>query len=70
MKIIDILVKMVNGERLPKKIKYDDKIWCLKETSTVCDYYTDDVWPFLDEYITLHFDLTDVIFFEVEILEN
>ena len=31
MKIIDLLVKIANGEEVPKKIKYDDKIYYLNK---------------------------------------
>ena len=73
MRIVDLLCKMANGEDLPKKIKYNEIIWILKETPEDYDYYSEDeefLWSFLDEYITLHFGITDILSWEVEIIEN
>ena len=40
MRIIDLLNKIANGEEVPKKIKFGDKIW--KYDSSVQDYMNED----------------------------
>ena len=66
IKVIDLLVKIANGEEVPKKIKYNNKIW----EYYVCanDYKGEDIWLFeeLFEYRrTIEF-IND----EVEIIEE
>ena len=70
MKIIDLLNKIANGEEVPKKIKYNDKIWRLASDGTyfIGSDYGYDFWlehgddKFEDEPITLND--------EVEIIEE
>ena len=70
IKIIDLLVKIANGEEVPKKIKYRDRIW--EYTTTVIgkgyQYYND----FYQEWITLQNQvyLEEVLNDEVEIIEE
>ena len=70
MKVIDLLNKIANGEEVPEKIKYNDKIWRLASDRTyfIGSDYGYDFWvahgddKFEDEVITLND--------EVEILEE
>lgn len=70
MKIIDLLVKISQGERMPKKIKYEGYV---QEYDKVAkDYYRNDID---EEYIYLFQDLfkKETSFFinnEVEIIEE
>lgn len=66
IKIIDLLVKIANGEEVPEKIKYNNKIWEYDVYSN--DYKGEDIWLFeeLFEYRrTIEF-IND----EVEIIEE
>lgn len=66
IKIIDLLVKIANGEQVPEKIKYNNKIWEYDAYSN--DYKGEDIWLFeeLFEYRrTIEF-IND----EVEIIEE
>lgn len=70
MKIIDLLVKISQGERMPKKIKYEGYVW--KYDKVAKDYYRNDID---EEYIYLFQDLfkKKTGFFinnEVEIIEE
>ena len=70
MKIIDLLVKISQGERMPKKIKYEGYVW--EYSTDGKDYYRNDVDG---EYIYLFQDLfkKETGFFinnEVEIIEE
>lgn len=70
MKIIDLLVKISQGERMPKKIKYEGYVW--KYDKVAKDYYRNDID---EEYIYLFQDLfkKETGFFinnEVEIIEE
>lgn len=61
MKIIDLLNKMANGERLPNKIKLDGKIWTCKEDRKyynqceieLIDWYGNELQRCLNDYIEL-----------------
>ena len=70
MKIIDLLLKMANGEKLPKKIKYRDNIW--EYISTVkgrgYQYYNTLYleWETLQNQVYLEECLND----EVEIIDE
>jgi hypothetical protein len=70
MKIIDLLVKISQGEKMPKKIKYEGYVW--EYDKDVKDYHRNDI----DEgYIYLFQDLFEKAtgFFinnEVEIIEE
>lgn len=70
MKIIDLLNKIANGEEIPKKIKYRDKIW--EYTSTVkgrgYQYYSIpyEEWKTLQNQVYLEECLND----EAEIIEE
>ena len=44
IKIIDLLVKIANGEQVPEKIKYENKIWEYDVYSN--DYKGEDIWLF------------------------
>lgn len=66
IKIIDLLVKIANGEQVPEKIKYNNKIWEYYVYAN--DYKEEDIWLFeeLFEYRrTIEF-IND----EVEIIEE
>lgn len=70
MKIIDLLVKISQGERMPKKIKYEGYVWEYDKAAK--DYYRNDID---EEYIYLFQDLfkKETGFFinnEVEIIEE
>ena len=70
MKIIDLLVKISQGERMPKKIKYEGYVWEYDKVAK--DYYRNDTD---EEYIYLFQDLfkKETGFFinnEVEIIEE
>ena len=70
MKIIDLLVKISQGERMPKKIKYEGYVWEYDKVAK--DYYRNDID---EEYIYLFQDLfkKETGFFinnEVEIIEE
>lgn len=52
MKIIDLLVKISQGERMPKKIKYEGYVWEYDKVAK--DYYRNDID---EEYIYLFQDL-------------
>lgn len=39
IKVIDLLVKMANGEKLPEKIKYNDNIYYLNENRVALHKY-------------------------------
>lgn len=66
MKIIDILVKIANNEEVPKKIKYQDKIWEYKEYNS--DYKNEDINLFEDLF--KKFNTKYFINAEVEIIEE
>ena len=70
MKIIDLLVKISQGERMPKKIKYEGYVW--EYDKDVKDYHRNDID---EEYIYLFQDLFEKAtgFFinnEVEIIKE
>ena len=70
MKIIDLLVKISQGEKMPKKIKYEGYVW--KYDKVAKDYYRNDID---EEYIYLFQELfkKETGFFinnEVEIIEE
>lgn len=70
MKIIDLLVKISQGEKMPKKIKYEGYAWEYDKVAK--DYYRNDID---EEYIYLFQDLfkKETGFFinnEVEIIEE
>lgn len=70
MKIIDLLVKISQGEKMPKKIKYEGYVWGYDKVAK--DYYRNDID---EEYIYLFQDLfkKKTGFFinnEVEIIEE
>ncbi len=70
MKIIDLLVKISQGEKMPKKIKYEGYVWEYDKVAK--DYYRSDID---EEYIYLFQDLfkKETGFFinnEVEIIEE
>lgn len=66
IKIIDLLNKISNGEKIPKKIKYKNKIWEYDEYSN--DYKSEYTWLFgklFDYKRTIEF-IND----EIEILDE
>lgn len=70
MKIIDLLVKISQGEKMPKKIKYEGYVWEYDKVAK--DYYRNDID---EEYIYLFKDLFKketglFINNEVEIIEE
>lgn len=70
MKIIDLLVKISQGEKMPKKIKYEGYVWEYDKVAK--NYYRNDID---EEYIYLFQELfkKETGFFinnEVEIIEE
>ncbi len=65
-KIIDILIKIANNEEVPKKIKYQDKIWEYKEYNS--DYKNEDIYLF--EYLFKRLNTKYFINYGVEIIEE
>lgn len=68
MKIIDIFNNIASGEDVPRKIKYDGKIWEYKDS--VGDYRCEDDEPWLFTYL---FDNTLIKYFidyKVEVLNE
>lgn len=70
MKIIDLLVKISKGEKMPKNIKYKGYVWEYNKIAK--DYYRNDI---NEEYIYLFEDLFKqatgfFINYEVEIIEK
>jgi len=64
MKVIDLLVKIANGEELPKKFKYKDMIFYLNQELN--EHYS-------NEYsFNYYYDITDVDLLneELEIIED
>ena len=68
MKVIDLLNKMANGERLPNKIKLDGEIWTCKEDKKyykqceieLIDWYGNALQRCLNDYIELIEDEVDI----------
>ena len=68
MKIIDLLNKIANGEEVPKKIKYNNEIFTLRDEKD--DYANDNNW-FTDRYCFLELNAeVEIIEEEMEIPEN
>ena len=67
MKVIDLLNKIANGEEVPKKIKYNDKIYIAKGNAieNFVDYYSDE-----DEWCFNHYVKYENLNDEVEIIEE
>ncbi len=69
VKIIDLLNKIANGEEMPKKIRYRDKIWEFRQfRQDDVDYKNEDTYLFeyLFTYITTRHFIND----EVEVIEE
>lgn len=67
MKIIDLFIKIANGEDVPKKIKYRNKIW--KYSPFVQDYFLENYV----EYLFAGLRLSDTEVFlnqKVEVIEE
>jgi len=67
MKVIDLLNKIANNEELPKKIKWNNKIYISKRNAieNFVDYISDD-----DDYCFEHYIGYSSLNEEVEILEE
>lgn len=66
MKVIDLLVKKANGEKMPKKIKYVNGIYELHERfNNVYNYKNREGKYFEDEWL-----LSNILNHEVEIIED
>lgn len=65
-KIIDLLVKIANGEKIPKKIKYMDSIWEYCKNGTTQDYINDYGNCLMEFVPIIKVGLND----EVEIIEE
>ena len=69
MKVIDLLIKISQGEKMPKKIKYEGYVWEYDKVAK--DYYRNNID---EEYIYLFRDLFEkTIYFlnnVVEIIEE
>lgn len=66
IKIIELLNKIANGEEIPKKIKYSNKIWKLEEHNG--DYKNEDTYLF--EYLFKYFNTKSFINNKAEIIEE
>ena len=69
MKIIDLLNKIANGEKVPKKIKYKNEIYERYQnisTNNLYYYQVPNKCKFLIDQLSSAIDLLD----EVEIIEN
>lgn len=67
MKIIDLFNKIANGEDVPKKIRYRDKIWEYNiKNQDYCDKNNKMLFGYLFDYIRT----SDFINDEVEIIEE
>lgn len=67
MKVIDLLNKIADGEKVPKKIKYEDEYFVFNEewhTYVCCDH---DLTPLFSQFNMLKFKFLNE---EVEILED
>lgn len=76
MKVIDLLNKIANGEEVPKKIKFGDKIWkynsgdkIWKYNSIVQDYMNEDNNEYLFANI-FGIETEKALNYEVEIIEE
>lgn len=65
MKIIDLLVKIANGEKVPKKIKFWNSIWEYRKDGRMLDYINDD--KCLMEYVAINKDGLNQ---DIEIIEE
>lgn len=67
MKVIDLLNKIANGEELPKKIKYNNKIYSAKGNAieNFVDYCSEE-----DEWCFNHYVRYENLNDEVEIIEE
>ena len=65
-KIIDLLIKIANGEKIPKKIKYMDSIWEYCKNGTTQDYINDYGNCLMEFVPIIKVGLND----EVEIIEE
>ena len=54
IKIIDLLVKIANGEKVPNKIKFWNSIWEYRKDGHMLDYINDD--KCLMEYVAINKD--------------
>ena len=65
IKIIDLLIKIANGEEIPKKIKYRDNIWEYISTimGTGYQYYSTflETWQTLESQVYLEECLNDEV---------
>ena len=71
MKIIDLLNKIANGEKVPKKIKYEEKEWIYGKNVQDYIYEKDIEIKYLIQTILNGYRATkDLLFYEVEIIEE
>jgi hypothetical protein len=66
MRVIDLLNKIANGEEVPKKIEYNDKIFIYDGFSYIYENKTFNEYNRIEEFISYSSNLND----EVEILEE
>lgn len=66
MKIIDVLVKMANKEKVPQKIRYNNKIWEFQRIDG--DYKNENSYLF--EYLFKYLNTKSFINDEAEIIEE
>lgn len=66
MKIIELLVKISKGEKVPKIIKYNNKLWKLEEYAD--DYKNEDTYLF--EYLFKYFNTKTFINDEAKTIEE
>ena len=67
MKVIELLNKIANGEKLPEKIKYENIIWKL---NNINDTYDNGEQCFFEDYIEKKYVITDILNEEVEVIKE
>lgn len=72
IKIIDLFIKIANGEEVPQKIKYCDKCWIYEKRYQDYDYkkdgYTDGI--LLQDLFRGYDNTLNILNFELEIIEE
>lgn len=72
MKVIDLLNKIANGEEVPKKVKYDEKVWAYDEGTQDYIYEQTPLYTnFLLQKLIGGCEATkELLFYEIEIIEE
>lgn len=71
MKVIDLLNKIANGEEVPKKIKYNNKIYEYYERlENIFNYKQIVNGKYIDDYFNDNYFIDSILNDEVEIIEE